>query len=263
MTVNPVETVVLHTRGEVTSADRTYAVEKVTRVLDAAPAPVLHARVDLTQHADPARARPSFATAALDVNGRRLGARVEAATMHEAIDLLQARLAERLARLSGHAEAAHLRHRGHDEHEWRHGDPPTARPGYFPRPVEEREVVRRRSFAPAPMTTADAVNELQLLDDEFFLFTNLATGEDNLVACGRDGGYELFEPNATRASDDDQLRHSAVRPPVLDEARAIELLDAGDGTFVFYVDAASGRGHVVYHRYDGHYGVITPTDAAG
>jgi hypothetical protein len=28
--------------------------------------------------------------------------------------------------------------------------------------------------------------------------------------------------------------------------------------FLFFVDAAQGRASVLYHRYDGHYGVITP-----
>jgi hypothetical protein len=28
--------------------------------------------------------------------------------------------------------------------------------------------------------------------------------------------------------------------------------------FPFFVDAARSRGSVVYHRYDGHYGLITP-----
>jgi hypothetical protein len=27
---------------------------------------------------------------------------------------------------------------------------------------------------------------------------------------------------------------------------------------VFFIDAATGRGSVVYHRYDGHYGLLVP-----
>ncbi|WP_327048745.1 sigma 54 modulation/S30EA ribosomal C-terminal domain-containing protein [Microbispora sp. NBC_01189] len=29
--------------------------------------------------------------------------------------------------------------------------------------------------------------------------------------------------------------------------------------FVFFAGRRTGRGNVVYHRYDGHYGLITPS----
>ncbi|MBO1414556.1 sigma 54 modulation/S30EA ribosomal C-terminal domain-containing protein, partial [Streptomyces sp. FH025] len=31
-----------------------------------------------------------------------------------------------------------------------------------------------------------------------------------------------------------------------------------DQPFVFYTDTSTGRGNVLYRRYDGHYGLITP-----
>ena len=48
--------------------------------------------------------------------------------------------------------------------------------------------------------------------------------------------------------------------PVLRLDEAEERLDVGHEPFVFFVDAASGRGHVLYRRYDGHYGLIVPID---
>ena len=33
--------------------------------------------------------------------------------------------------------------------------------------------------------------------------------------------------------------------------------------FLYYVDEASGRGRVIYLRYDGHYGLIEPQRRAG
>jgi hypothetical protein len=41
---------------------------------------------------------------------------------------------------------------------------------------------------------------------------------------------------------------------------AVELLDLSEDRFVFYGDTASGRGQVLYRRYDGHYGLITAAD---
>jgi hypothetical protein len=55
----------------------------------------------------------------------------------------------------------------------------------------------------------------------------------------------------------------AAQPaPELDLAGALERLDVGDEPWVFYRDGTTGRGHVVYRRHDGHYGLITPVDDA-
>ena len=33
-----------------------------------------------------------------------------------------------------------------------------------------------------------------------------------------------------------------------------------DQPFLFFLDPEQGRGALLYHRYDGHYGLITPTE---
>jgi Sigma 54 modulation/S30EA ribosomal protein C terminus len=40
------------------------------------------------------------------------------------------------------------------------------------------------------------------------------------------------------------------------EAR--QRLEVAGLPFVFFADASTDRGSVLYHRYDGHYGLITP-----
>jgi len=42
------------------------------------------------------------------------------------------------------------------------------------------------------------------------------------------------------------------------EDQAVTHLDLGGDPFVFYVDAGTGRGRVLYRRYDGNYGLISP-----
>jgi hypothetical protein len=46
--------------------------------------------------------------------------------------------------------------------------------------------------------------------------------------------------------------------PVLEVDEAIERIGASGERFVFFENAASGRGNVIYRRYDGHYGLLTP-----
>jgi hypothetical protein len=183
-------------------------------------------------------------------------------TTSEAIDLLEARLRRRLERYAHQAEARHLRLRGKDAHEWRHGDEPTSRPPYFPRPVADRQVVRHKTFAIGEMTPDEAVFDLELLDHDFYLFRNRETGEDNVIARSEGAGYELFEPGA-RCSLVDAfalIRPSATRPPTITVADAEQLLDLGELPFVFFMDPRRGRGRVLYRRYDGHYGLIVPAE---
>jgi ribosome-associated translation inhibitor RaiA len=254
--------VVVQARGAVSEAERAYARDKIERVERVAPAPVRFARVDLTVHADPARERPAFAKAELDIDGRIVRAHVAAPTLREAIDQLEVRLRDRVERFAHRREAEHLRHRDAGPQEWRHGGETTPRRPYFPRPVAERELVRHKTYAVGSTTPADAVADLELLDHDFYLFTNVATGEDNVVARSDDGSYELFEPSATGTLEDTTppIRRSAVRPPSLELDGARELLDVGELPFVFFIEPQTRRGRVIYRRYDGHYGLIVPSD---
>jgi ribosome-associated translation inhibitor RaiA len=247
-------------RGEVGDDERAYAQRKIEHLETLVPGPVLFARVELTLHGDPARERPAFAKAELDINGRIVRAHVAATSMYEAIDELEARLRERIERAGHHEEAKHLRFRGDAEHQWRHAQQSPPHRDFFPRPVEEREVVRHKTFSSGPMTPDEAVADLEALDHDFYLFENVETGEDNVVArC--ETGYELVEPSAVSSLDAavTAITRSPVRPTVMTSEEAREVLDLTDRPYVFFLDAADGCGRVLYRRYDGHYGLIVPT----
>ncbi|MFJ4670705.1 HPF/RaiA family ribosome-associated protein [Kitasatospora purpeofusca] len=96
------------TRGEVTLAAPDYARTKLLAVLERLDEPVLAARVKLTQEPRHSVTKPSTAQATIDLNGRPVRAHVAAATMQEAVDLLQERLRGRIARVRGHRN--HGRH---------------------------------------------------------------------------------------------------------------------------------------------------------
>ncbi|HMQ26855.1 MAG TPA: sigma 54 modulation/S30EA ribosomal C-terminal domain-containing protein [Acidimicrobiales bacterium] len=53
-----------------------------------------------------------------------------------------------------------------------------------------------------------------------------------------------------------RLSHHGV--PECSVTEATEQLDVDVLPFVFHLDPATGRGSVVYRRFDGHYGCITP-----
>jgi ribosome-associated translation inhibitor RaiA len=256
--------VVVEARGKVSDAERAYARAKVDHLRTTASRPVLYARVVLQAETNPARERPAVAKGELDVNGRLVRAHVASGTLFAAIDLMESRLRQGLERLAHHEESKHLRSRGPGEHEWQHRRSAPARPPYFPRPVEEREVVRRKTFAVGEATPDEAVFDLELLDLDFYLFENLETGADNVVTRATGAGYELIEPFAECSLEEHaaDIRPSAIRPVAMSIDEARSHLDLGDEPFVFFIDPDSGRGRLLYRRFDGHYGLIVPVDEA-
>lgn len=57
-------------------------------------------------------------------------------------------------------------------------------------------VVRTKYFAMPPMTTEEALVQLQLIDHDFYVFRNSETNEINTVYCRNHGGYGVIIPRA-------------------------------------------------------------------
>lgn len=71
--------------------------------------------------------------------------------------------------------------------------------------------------------------------------------EDYEVAVSTRGDVSTEE----RSYAEEKLRRIAKLAPG-------RVLHAGDQPYVFFLEVDTGRGKVVYRRYDGHYGVIAP-----
>ncbi len=57
-----------------------------------------------------------------------------------------------------------------------------------------REVVKVKRFAVKPMSVAEAIDQMELLGHDFFLFFNADTEGLNLLYRRKDGNYGLIEP---------------------------------------------------------------------
>jgi ribosome-associated translation inhibitor RaiA len=242
-------------RGDVPPETVDYAREKVARAARFADRPVLMARLVLTLDPDPAHDRPAQAEATIDVSGVPVRAKVAAPTPTEAADFLLDRLERRLDQLAK---------RRSDRHRWVDEVSAAARtnrqqPSYVDRPVEERAVVRRKTFAVTPLTPDEAAYEMDLLGHDFYLFTDAHSGQDAVIHRRDDGPFGLSEVGHAWVRPPEPSRMVLeTAPPRLTEEQAIARLDAGGEPFVFHVDPKTRRGRVLYRRFDGNYGVITP-----
>ncbi len=243
---------VVTTHGVVPEAAKQYASEKITALARFTRKPILFAQVRLTHEPNPARERPCIVEATLDVNGQAVRGHLAGHDFFEAIDLLDQRLRRQI-----------------DRHEARHNDrshdtaPVAPSPvEYTERPVEEREVVRHKTFALTPMRCDEAAFDLDMLGHAFYLYVDIDSGLESVIFHDLDDGLVLMQ-----ATDDAivvpqpcavDVQPSTMHPPELSLFDAEERLDAGHEPFVFFINTETGRGNVVYRRIDGHYGLITP-----
>ena len=242
-------------RGDVPETMITYAREKLLGAVDQTSKSVRGSEARLDAHADPAREARNHVEMTADLDGDVVRARYTAPTISEAIDGAASRLRRRVQAAEDRPEALRLRHREGDS--WHHGDALTGRPPYFPRPRDERTLVRRKTFAMRPESIEEALFDLEVLDHDFFLFVHDETGAEAVVH-RVDGGYGLLQrvptPEAVRRAGA-PLRVGAS-PATTTVEQAMTVLDESGAPFEFFVDEASGRGAVVYRRYDGHYGLV-------
>jgi ribosome-associated translation inhibitor RaiA len=249
------------THGQLPGAQG-YARTKIGRLGRLTHQPVLHAHVKLSEYGDPAVAHRVIAQANLDVNGELVRAQVDGVTEREAIDRLEARLRHRLERSAEHWEAKRGGKPRVGPHEWRHQSEPTHRPNYFPRPESERRIMRHKSYSLPTITVEEAALEMELLDYDFHLFTEEGTKQDSVLYREGPTEYRLAQVNPEFADKlapfELPLSISPQPAPRLTVDQAIKRIGLLALPFLFFVDTARDRGSVLYHRYDGHYGLITP-----
>jgi hypothetical protein len=194
-------------------------------------------------------------------------AQVARASMREAADEVHDRLRDRIQRAAGRWDAKRRR--------------PTSRRPATPRGAakaviarlhdqpggQDREVVRHKTFRLDRQTVDEAAYEMEMQDYEFHLFVESGTGVDSLLV--RTGpvrrSYRLFQLDP---SPRDIVRGlvpvtvSSSRAPTLSLKAATRQLEELGWPFLFFRDAIGARGCVLYRRYDGRLGWISPPPRA-
>lgn len=247
-------------RGDVPDDQVERAVEKMRAACATAPRPVLFARVELALEPNPSLERPAVAKASVDVSGRLVRAHVACPTITEAVDRLEDRVRRGIDRLAQRRRDREREPGVAEPGEWRHIDLPTARPPYYPRPVEERELVRTKSLSIGRVSPEEAAFEMELLDHDFHLFTDAGTGADCVIHRGDDAALLLIspDPEAGRGPAGEPAELPVAPAPRMAVSDALATLDGTAAPFVAFLDPEHDRLKVAYRRYDGHYGLVEP-----
>ena len=255
------QTLQVHTdaRGAVPPNSMDVAVEKVRAALRHASEPVLFVKVKLTMSADPAVQRPAVAQVNLDFNGRLIRAQANAESMHEAIDLMCGRLKVRIDRAARNWAAVGGSKPVPLSGEWRHRERPGT-PAALLSPAargargDQAQVLRADPGDPGRGGDRDGAARLRLLPVHRARHRAGQRAVPDVQRFRAGPG----PPAARRARPDSGLDHGQ-RPatPRLDTPAAIDRMEALGQPFLFFIDSETGRGSLIYHRYDGHYGHIT------
>lgn len=137
---------------------------------------------------------------------------------------------------------------------------PEQRPGARRKPPEERAIVHRRPYSEIPISTLEAVADLIDMDLHFNLFRHVRSEEDVVVYRRDDGRIGLIHPPGSVLADENDVavpERSRYSDPLPFENARTEM-DMLNHRFLYFIDAADGRGKVLYLRYDGDYGLVEP-----
>lgn len=129
-------------------------------------------------------------------------------------------------------------------------------------------IVRRKPVAPQRATPLEAVPAMDAMDYDVHLFTDAETGEDAVVYRGGPSGLRLARQHTMYPPGWSWSPSTTIPPvplivnslptPVLSEVEAVGRVCEHGLRFLFFTDDATGRGRLLYLRYDGRLGLLTP-----
>jgi ribosome-associated translation inhibitor RaiA len=218
--------------------------------------PVSHARITLRRGLGQHGARHYVADASVIVDGRTIAAHAMGGSANEATKAVRNRLRRQLHRVLN--KARDQQRRGVTVAPLPRNLSYRPQEGVKPAPL--RRIVHRRTYLQTPLGTVEAVDDLLDIDGDFMLFVHARTHEDVVVYLRDDGRIGLLFPEGSRLADEDDIvvpKPSRYPAPIFLSAARTEM-DFLDHRFLYFTDAADGRGQVIYLRHDGDYGLVEP-----
>ena len=136
---------------------------------------------------NPSISENQVAEATVWTKGPVLRARESSTDMYASIDLVADKLERQVKRYR------ERRTRKAAQHQAVHHAPPLDAVATLPE-EEEAVIVKTKQFNMKPMSQEEALEQLELIGHDFFVFVNAESDEVNVIYRRRDGNYGLIEP---------------------------------------------------------------------
>ncbi len=182
---------VIHGRNvEVTPRIRSYIERKIER-LDRYMPNISQVRVDVGEEKSVRMGNRMVAQVTLrHVRGTILRAEERTSDLFAAIDAVVDKLYRQIERYKGKR-----RHRPDNQEDFNEYETAVELQASE---LEAGTVIRRKRYSTEPMTEDEAIEQLDLLGHDFFVFMNSETGDVNVLYQRKDGNYGLLIPEETR-----------------------------------------------------------------
>jgi putative sigma-54 modulation protein len=177
---------------ELTDAIREYVEQKIDKAVSHFQSLTTAVDVHLSVARNPRIASNQSAEVTVYANGTVIRAEEKSENLYASIDLVADKIARKLRK---------YKERKNSKATVKTGIAVTEQPA-MPLPSSDRiiempaEVIRNKYFAMPPMTVEEALEHLEMVDHDFFVFRNAQTNEINVVYERNHGGYGVIQPHA-------------------------------------------------------------------
>lgn len=136
-----------------------------------------------------------------------LRGREKSEDMYASLDLAMDKIERQLLRYKERLKNHHGRERVHHRHELmnqvkvRHNVVEVPNPEATEESVVGPRIIRTNELLASAMTVEEAVMQMDLMNNDFLVFTNAGTKEMNIVYRRKDGHYGLIEASAVKSAE--------------------------------------------------------------
>lgn len=176
---------------EITDAIREYVHQKIEKSVNHFQALTTEVDVHLSVARNP-RIAKQIAEVTIYANGTVVRAEEASENLYASIDLVADKITRRLRKY----KEKRGNHR-HDKPELSEAQPAVGELRLDREPELPAQVVRTKYFSMPPMTVEQAIEQLELVGHDFYMFRNLETGEINVAYERNHGGYGVIQPRNT------------------------------------------------------------------
>jgi putative sigma-54 modulation protein len=188
---------VIHGKNiEVTDAIRDYVHQKIEKAANHYQNLTTEIDVHLSVASNPRISDSQNAEVTLFVNGSIIRAEESSESLYASIDLVSDKIARQLRKYKEkRQDKTYIRTKDDLEVATDQAVATSLVADRTPAlPDEVDEVVRYKYFAMPPMAVKDALEQLDLVDHDFYVFHNSETGQLNVIYERNHGGYGLIQP---------------------------------------------------------------------
>jgi len=201
---------------DITSAMRTHVEEKIGKAVHHFDGSISKVDVFLSVSRNPRIGDKHAAEVIVLASGKTIRACVSSEGLYASIDLVADKIARQLRKYK--ERQLHKKTHAAKTAEVLPDAPVTDTLVGDREPELPSEVVRMKYFSMPPMSVEDALEQLHLVDHDFYMFRNAETGEINVIYSRNHGGFGLLQPRNNNGHTHGRLAHHDE--PATDNGRA-------------------------------------------